>query len=216
MHQEKAIKGKASPLESSFSIIYLTVILIIVLSSFQDYFLVFFLASESSPIQSFSVVGYFIAFATAIILQLQGRITFGVGAAVIFLSMGLRELDFNERFTTMGIMKSRFYLSDIVPIKEKIIVLMIVLPLVCFIAVFLKKNFRFFLAALKTRNKAALLAANGILFTIIAKLIDSNSSILFCITEETMELAIPYFFLCAMLLYAKGERENSIQATRGE
>lgn len=197
---------KNSFLNSPFLIIYLTIIVIVGFSSIQSDETIFFLASESSPIQSLSAIGYFAAFAMAIFLHVKGQISFGPGAAIIFLSMGLREMDFHDRFTTMGIMKTRFYISDAVPLAEKIPAAIIMLSLGYIITVFLIKHFRPFLIALRATNKAALLTLNGIAFTVISKLIDSQPHLLFCITEETIELAIPCFFILSLLLCNKTEK----------
>jgi hypothetical protein len=213
MHQEKTDTRKPSSLlDSSFTIIYLTVILtslLISLIAVRDEVLGMFLTSEDSPVQIFSVIGYFMAIITAVFLQWKKRLSFGYGAAVIFLAMALRELDFHDRFTTMGIMKTRFYISATVPPTEKIIGAVILVALACIIVLFLVKNFQPFLAALRDKNRAALLALNGICFTIISKIIDPNPSLIACAIEETMEFAIPYFFLSAMLLYVKLEKENN-------
>ncbi len=191
-----------------FTIIYVIVISLIILASLQSDYMVAFLASEESPIQIFSTIGYFTGFVITVILQWKGQISFGFGAAVIFLSMGLREMDFHDRFTTMGIMKTRFYISDAVPLTEKISAAIILLSLSYFIAVFLIKNFRPFLIALRATNKAALLTLNGIAFTILSKIIDSQPYLLTGIIEETMELAIPYFFIFALLIFNKTEQNK--------
>lgn len=190
-------------IDNSLLLIYLATSLIIALISVQDNFLAKFLVRENGSVQTFTVIAYFMAFSTAVILQLQKRISFGIGAAVIFLAMGLRELDFHDRFTTMGIMKSRFYISDTVPLQEKLIVILIVLILIWFIGRFLTKQFHPFRAALKKRDKAALLVLNGIIFTIISKIFDSIPLLFIKIVEESMELAIPCFFLAALLLSVK-------------
>lgn len=189
-----------------FRVIYLTIVSILILAVLQDDLVIFYLASESSPIQAFSAIGYFIGLVIAVILQRKGHISFGIGTAVILLSMGLREMDFHDRFTTMGIMKTRFYISDAVPLSEKIPATIIMLGLGFIIAVFLIKHFRPFLTALRAKNTAALLTLNGIAFTVISKLIDSQPHLLFCIIEETIELAIPYFFISALLLYRQTEQ----------
>ncbi len=216
MHQKMTDIGKPSLLDSSFSIIYLTVFLsslIISLIAVQDEVLGMLLTSESGPVQVFSMVGYFILFPTALFLQWKKRISFGYSAAVIFLAMTLRELDFHDRFTTMGIMKTRFYISDAVPLTEKFIGGVVLLCLTAITARFLIKNFRPFIAALKAENKAALLALNGIIFTIVSKLLDPSPSLIVCAIEESMEMAIPFFFLLAIILYLKLEKENSLSAT---
>lgn len=196
-------KNLPAPISKQLIYIYLTCFLLIIFIALQDYIVAKAVIHEGSFVETLTVIGYFIAFFAAIVLQMRGRISFGAGAAVILLSMSLRELDFHVRFTTMGIFKSRFYISDAVPLTEKIIAALITLSLIYFIAAFLKKYSRFFLIALKSRNKAAFLALNGIIFSIISKLIDSSPLLFAQIVEETMELAIPYFFLSAMLHHDK-------------
>ncbi len=198
MHRQEGDDGKSVLLENSLLLIYLTVFLLITLISIQDNFLTRFLIRENGPVEIFTVIGYFLAFIVAVKMQLKGY-NFGAGVAVIIMTMGLRELDFHDRFTTMGIMKSRFYLSDSVPLQEKLVVSVLVLFLLCFLAAFIKKFYHPFLSALRTGNTAAILALQGIIFTIISKLIDSTPFLFAQIVEESMELAIPYFFLAAML-----------------
>ena len=212
MQREKTDINPPSLLDSSFTIIYLTVILtslIISLIAVQDEVLGICLTSESGPVQIFSVIGYILAFIIALFLQWKERISFGYGAAVILLAMGLRELDFHDRFTTMGIMKARFYISDTVPLTEKIIGAVVLLGLTCITVSFLLKHFRPFVTALKAGNKAALLAVHGIIFIIVSKLIDPSPSLVICAIEETMEMAIPYFFLLAMFLSIKLQKTEN-------
>ena len=212
MQREKTDINPPSLLDSSFTIIYLTVILtslIISLIAVQDEVLGMCLTSESGPVQIFSVIGYLMASLTALLLQWKERVSFGYGAAVILLAMGLRELDFHDRFTTMGIMKTRFYISDTVPLTEKIIGAVVLLGLTCITVSFVLKHFRPFVTALKAGNKAALLALHGIIFIIVSKLIDPSPSLVICAIEETMEMAIPYFFLLAMFLSIKLQKAEN-------
>ena len=211
MNRKKRNSNKFSIADSSFKVIYLTVVLvslIIAVISIGDFFLGTFLTSEDGPVQIFSVVGYGAAIIAALVLQWKGRVTSGYGAAVILLAMGLRELDLHERFTTMGIMKTRFFLSEIVPLQEKIIAGAVLLGLAMVIGSYIAQNFRSFITSLKAKNRAALLALNGILFIIISKLIDANSSLVICAVEETMEMAIPYFFLCALMVSSNEKKRQ--------
>ncbi len=212
MYRKKTKTGHASLLDSSFTIIYSTVILvslIVALIAVQSELLGMFLTDETGPIQICTVAGYCMAVLTALFLQWKKKISFGYGAGVILLAMGLRELDFHDRFTTMGIMKTRFYISNTVPLTEKCIGAAILLALTCILALFLVKNFQPFYTALRKGNRAALLALNGICFTIVSKLIDSCSSLIVCGIEETMEFAIPYFFLLAMIHSVKQKKTEN-------
>lgn len=188
---------------ASFRVIYLSLITIVSLVTMGGEEFTLYMASEDSPIQVFSVLGYFLAAFTALFLHWKGRISYGGTAAIILMAMALRELDFHDRFTTMGIMKTRFYISDTVPVTEKVIAALIMLFLLYIVLRFIWTHLRPFVGELQAKNNAALLALNGIVFTVISKLIDANSSFVVCILEETMELAIPYFFLLAMICHSR-------------
>ncbi len=203
MKQRKEKNTSYALLERAFLIIYLTMMLVVIVVSIQDYARAFYLTSENGPIQMFTVVGYLLVCAVAVRMHLQGTVAFANGVAVICLAMGLRELDFQDRFTTMSITKIRFYISDIVPLSEKIVVAIMVVSFLSYLFCFIKKNYRNFLLAVKGGYKAALLALNGIVCVFLSKLLDSNPSIYACIVEETMEFAIPYFFLTALLLHGR-------------
>jgi hypothetical protein len=160
-----------------------------------------FMGSESGPIEQFSSIGYFLAAAAALHSYRKGNISHGLNAAVILCAMALREMDFHDRFTTMGIMKTRFYISPAVPVHEKIIGTTVMLVLLYVVIRFLWMNSRAFIQALQVRNGSALLALNGIVFTVASKLIDGSNTLFFSILEETLEFTIPFFFLLAILFH---------------
>lgn len=211
-------KNESTLLNRPFLSLYVTgfvVSFITALATVQYQLLGIFLASESGPIQIFTVVGYCMACVVAVFLQWKGQISSGYQAALIFLALGLRELDFHDRFTTMGIMKSRFYISDAVPLTEKIIGAVVLLGLTYLVVLFLKKNLRSFFSALRTGNRAALLSLNGFSFLIVSKLIDANSSLIVCSIEETIEMTIPFFFLFAMILGSKQGKDGAVARCGG-
>ncbi len=130
---------------------------------------------------------------------------------VTFL-FGLRELDFDKKFTTMGILKSKFYFSDTVPIGEKIIGFAIVL-LLLFLAVALVRLF--IQTVRKNKYKArwvtgiaftafAMLAAAKILDGLPRKLADFGfettpfAAQLFVAAEEVLELGAPLMVLLGL------------------
>ncbi|MEN8199997.1 MAG: hypothetical protein ABFR63_07990 [Thermodesulfobacteriota bacterium] len=197
-----------------YLMVILTTLLIALIGTRNEPF-GYFLISESGPLQNFTVVGYFIAFLTALVLQWNKRISLGYSPAIILLVMGLRELDFHSRFTTMGIMKSRFYISEAVPLQEKIIGGAILLAVAVIVAAFFLRHYRSFWQALKEKSRPALLTLSGISFAVISKIIDSTSLLIGEALEESMETAIPYLFLAAMLLYVRQEKRNSRSTEEG-
>ncbi len=185
----------------SFNIIYLCIFLIVIISTSLGDDFAEFMSSESSPIEIFSTVGYFLAAAAALYSHRKGNISHGLNAAVILCAMALREMDFHDRFTTMGIMKTRFYLSHEVPTHEKIIAATIILVLLYVVIRFVCINARPFIQKVQEKNGPALLALNGIAFTVISKLIDGNNTLFLGLLEETLEFTIPFFFLLAIIFH---------------
>lgn len=78
-----------------------------------------FILSEAGPIEMISAISYFLC--GLAVLFLAGAWAGKWPAAFLFLMLGLRELDFHSRFTTMNITKIKFYLSPQVPMNEKLI-----------------------------------------------------------------------------------------------
>ncbi len=192
----------------SFHIIYLCSFLIVIISTLLGGDFTEFMGSESSPVEILSVVGYILATAGALYSHYKGYISYGINAAIILFVMALRELDFHDRFTTMGIMKTRFYISDAVPVTEKIIAAVITLIVLYVIIRFFWRNTRPFIQAVQAKNGPALLTLNGLAFTVASKLIDSNNTLFLGVLEETLEFSIPFFFLLAILFH---DRERLLE-----
>lgn len=177
---------------------------------------------EGGLVESLSAIGYFIAVA---VIFLKGGYAYFLRYwyfAVLFTAFGLRELDFDKRFTEVGILKSRFLMSPDVSFSTKIISYAIVFFILYAIfkivknhaKLFLDKVFKFrfdpvtlsisvavaFLAISKTLDGLARkLADYGIE---ISEKIGSAASML----EESMELSVPYLFALAVLAFLERQR----------
>ncbi|MFP4161398.1 MAG: hypothetical protein ACLFMW_07280 [Ectothiorhodospira sp.] len=129
----------------------------------------------------------------------------------------LRELDFDKQFTTMGIFKSRFYISPEVPLMEKLVGGAILLGLVLTGILILRRYTRPLLSGLRTGSAVAwggLLAFGGL---VLAKSIDGLPRKLDAIGigitdqtarhaggfEEVLELGIPLIILLALMAYLR-------------
>lgn len=85
-----------------------------------------FWIKEGGVVETLSALGYFVTVATMLLLGGFQFIKRYYYIVLLILIFGMRELDFDKRFTTMGIFKSRFYLSDAVPLYEKVIGLLVI------------------------------------------------------------------------------------------
>lgn len=181
--------------------------------------------SESGPVESLSAAGYFLCLlAFGVLNREKAWPAKGWYVFVILLIFGLRELDFHSRFTTMGIFKSRFFISAEVPVLEKIIGAAVLLTLVGAIAVLVRHHFRSFVRGVRTLAPAAtslLLAIFLLFFTkgidgLPRKLADLGVSSpealehLFTSIEEVLEMGIPILMLLAIWAHYSERRRPAM------
>ncbi|ADE15934.1 conserved hypothetical protein [Nitrosococcus halophilus Nc 4] len=166
---------------------------------------------EGGVIESLSAIGYFAGAILAILIK--RKIPHPTHVIFILVLLGLRELDFHNRFTTMSLSKITFYVSSEVPLLEKMIGVAIV-SLVLYVIVHLAKtHFHGFISAVKKREPSAIGVGVGILLIFLTKILDglsrklasvgvtlsNNMEQLTEIIEEVFELGIPMMFIIAIV-----------------
>lgn len=129
----------------------------------------------------------------------------------------LREMDLDKQFTTMGIFKSRFYISPEVSVVEKLAGGAVLLALMITGVVILRRYTRPFLSGLRTGSAVAwggLLAFAGL---VAAKSMDGLPRKLDALGidlgqqatlhagafEEVLELGVPVFIFLALMAYLR-------------
>ncbi len=134
---------------------------------------------------------------------------------VLIIMFGLRELDFHKRFTTMGILKIRFFTSADVPLLEKFVGFLIILLLLHVIITIFKKHFRHFIEGLKNYSTIHIGVLIAVLLLVISKTLDGISRKLGSIGkeigteiyqhlaafEEVLELGIPMILIIIFRAY---------------
>lgn len=168
---------------------------------------------ENGPIENLSALGYILGAIWLFIRSFRIRNYDCLWSGVIILFLALRELDFHVRFTTMGIFKSRYYLSGDVPFGEKIIVTFIVSAMLITLIWFFSKHWKHLLSEIVKGKTWALSVATAIVLAVFTKMLDRlNSELsefilkftqipterLFQISEEVLELGIPILLLLAI------------------
>ena len=167
------------------------------------------LMGEAGPIERSSALGYFLC--TGYMLLAGGRDFARKYAYIIVLValFGCRELDFDKRFTTMGILKSRFYLSSEVPLLEKVIGLLVIALLLWAVISIVKNHLTSTLANLAKLNERAVGVVMIFVLLAVSKSIDGLArklkpfgietsqqvSFLASSVEEVMELGIPILMI---------------------
>jgi hypothetical protein len=129
--------------------------------------------NEGGWVETASWIAYFVAAFFVALQVLRWPVRWSM--LVLTLVLGLRELDFDKRFTTMGIFKSRFYPSPDVPLSEKLIALVITACIVVSLFFLIKNHLKPFIERLKRREGPSLcfLFSGGLL--VFAKSIDGLS-----------------------------------------
>lgn len=129
--------------------------------------------NEGGWVETASWVAYFVAAFFILLKTLRSPSRWSM--LVCTMLLGMRELDFDKRFTTMGIFKSRFYSSSEVPISEKLIALVITAAIVTALFFLVKDHLKPFIQKVKARSGASctVLLAGGLL--VFAKSIDGLS-----------------------------------------
>jgi hypothetical protein len=173
------------------------------------------IVQENGPVENLSALGYFIAAPWLFWETWLLRIRDGFSAGFLIALLGLRELDFNSRFTTMGIFKTRYFISPKVPGGEKLIVTAILLVIFVIAIRYFRRNIFAFLEALRLRRMYAVSLVCSAFCIVASKILDSFSGpieplvacfsseprIVLQISEETIELAIPIYLLLAVYWY---------------
>lgn len=178
---------------------------------------------ENGPVETVSALLYFIFCIFFLYFNFKGIIRTSPAPGLFLLLLGLRELDFHSRFTTMGIFKSRFFVSPDVPIIEKSLALLFIVLLLIYIVIFLRRNLGKYRRNVMAMRPWAIAVAFGILCVVLSKSLDGNSKLIasflpllddprtFSRTmEECIELFIPLFFLRALILYGYDSMRDKI------
>lgn len=180
------------------------------------------IVSEGGIVETSTVVGYFACF---LYLLYKGKLSCLKNfwyIHSIFILFALREMDFHKKFTTMGIFKSKFYISESVPLTEKFFASLVLVLLFYIVYLLTKNHYKNYLVELKAGNLFAVSIFISIALVFISKSIDgfsrklsdigitisSNSDRFAASVEEVFEFGIPVMFLIAMLIYFNESSSN--------
>lgn len=188
-----------------------------------------FWLEESGPVETFSALGYFFC-ASIAVCWFGRRLRRQWYLVAVLLVMGMRELDFHSRFTTMGVFKLRFFSSDTVPWDEKLIVTALLVGLGVALVIAVRKEAPAIAKAVRERSTVVIGVACGLLLAVLSKSIDGLPRKLSAINvtapdwfiemaadaEEIMELGIPLMFTTALLrhIFASHRERSETQSAR--
>lgn len=176
---------------------------------------------EGGPVELITVFCYFLC---AVSILYEGKINYlrrygyFFGLVIFFM---LREMDFDKKFTTMGILKSKFYISTSVPLIEKIIGGMVVILFFYILFMICFRHYKIFFIGLKKYSVVSIGALLVIVSLFVSKSLDglqtklarmgidvSNTvSLNATSAEEIIELSIPIFLFFTFHAFFKQNKE---------
>ncbi len=172
------------------------------------------IVDEQGPIEQASWIGYVSVALLAILVGGSGRLADGVLGAVVLLALAARELDSHVRFTTLGVLKLRFWTSAETPVNEKLVAGLILAGIVMATVWLLVRNFNSFKDRLAAREAWAINLVAALLLLPCVKIVDralslfkewtaseASENLVFASQafEETFELAIPVLLIVSVI-----------------
>lgn len=179
-----------------------------------------FWINESGPIESASAISYLICM---IFILLAGRAAYlksHFPLPLLMLLFALRELDFDKRFTVMGILKTRFYSSADVPLYQKLIGALVTILLIYLVGRLLTRYTRYFITHFFKGEPVVIGTALSLGLLVVSKTLDGlarklapldvhftpATNHLLELLEENFELAAPIMMLLTFYVFFRQQR----------
>ena len=183
------------------------------------------LLSEDGPVEIASAALYFVCCAYALIRGGGAFLKKYPYSIVIPLLFGMRELDFDKRFTMIGVLKSKFYVSPQEPLQTKLIVIALGLAVIVLILLMLKRHFADFWGGVRNRTAFGLGMLLVLTMLVVSKSLDglerkctsiglSVSPLIAkysSVAEEIIELGIPVIMLVLFSHYFSQQEQIDSQ-----
>lgn len=164
-----------------------------------------FLLTEGGPVETASAAGYFLCAGLILVRCDREFLRRRAAYPVIVILLGLRELDFDKRFTTAGLFKISFYLGSDVSWAEKSLGGLVILIVGLLVAWIVLVDLKPYLARFRSTSAVSIGVAAVLGTLAIAKTLDGlprkllslglsvESQVLTHLhsAEEILELAVP-------------------------
>ncbi|MDO3381024.1 hypothetical protein [Gilvimarinus algae] len=174
-------------------------------------------AREGGPIDFASAMGYFVCAALMVCLGGSHVVRHHWPLIITVTLLGLREMDFDKRFSTYGLFKSATLRAPDVSILEKGITLLVILAVVALFITLIRRYARTLLGSVLRLEAVSLITGFAGAMLIIARALDGaarkladfgihlphHSEVLTTITEEVIELGVPVTLMLAFLAYRR-------------
>lgn len=173
------------------------------------------LMEESGVVENATVIGYFLCVGVMVWRGRMQYIRVHWYLVAFLLFLALRELDLDKAFTSMGIFRTRFFLSPEVPVVEKIFGGAVVGSVVWMVLIILRRHTIDVVAGAVRLRPVSVAIVIAVVFAIAAKTLDGlkrklamfnlelTDSLQLGMThlEEVLECGIPAFLLVSLYGY---------------
>lgn len=174
--------------------------------------------AEGGVVETLTLVAYVIAIFGVVFYGKAARVSTRSALVVILAYMLMRELDLHKSVSTESILKSKFWLGSQIPVTDKLLAVMILLPIFCALLWLVLKKTSHFLRGLFDRQAWAISVFCFLAVLCISKSIDRSLNVLADMLhtrfpswlvalqvsqEEFMELMLPVLVLVAVLQYGR-------------
>ena len=125
--------------------------------------------NEGAFVETSSVVLYGVTITFLLWLRPMKELKDTLLCAAVTLCLMLRELDFDKKFTDLGVFKGKFYKSAEIPIIQKLIGLFIILTLLALVITLLVRHTKPLLRGLKENHRAKYGVITAIILAFVSK-----------------------------------------------
>lgn len=175
---------------------------------------------EGGPVEIGAALAFFLDF---VLIVISGHLSSLRRFALLFVMFALRELDFDKRFTTVGILKSKFFFSPEVSPLQKLAGAVVLLALAWAVIGILRRYSDAFIDGLRQRTPVAVASLLAMACLVVSKAVDglgrklqplgvelsTEDTTLAEVVEETLELGAAAYIMVA--LWAWFARDSSRQ-----
>jgi hypothetical protein len=183
------------------------------------------LLHEEGTVEQLSALGYFLCVFVLVALGRSDYFREHFPLVAFPMLFGLRELDFDKRFTETGLLQSRIITGDDVLVHERILGLVVMVTILGLAFQALRVYFLSFLKGLLRLDSMALGVALAMAFLVLSKTIDGlgrklepfgiivseQMTFAVAVVEEVSELGIPFVLIITAVAYFKQQPELSAQ-----
>lgn len=173
---------------------------------------------ETGTVETLTLIAYIVVIVVMVCLGNQSTMPARCAIAIVLAYMFMREMDLHKSLSTQSILKSKFWLGNQIPVTDKWLAALVLLPLVWSMVYLVWKHARFFIGELVRKRAWAVSGLVFFMVLVVSLCIDRSVDVLsgfssihfsdrFLVLrtsqEEALEFMLPILILLAFLQYRR-------------